>query len=61
MAEIGAPEVATADPCCAPERQASCCEPDAKAKCCGRDEGCGCAAGDDAAQATDVREQGRER
>ncbi len=33
----------TADPCCAPERQATCCEPAAKDDCCGHEEGCGCA------------------
>ena len=33
-----------ADPCCAPEQQASCCEPSAKADCCGHEESCGCAA-----------------
>jgi hypothetical protein len=43
MAELSTAET-TADPCCAPEQQASCCEPSAKAECCGHDEGCGCAA-----------------
>lgn len=34
----------TADPCCAPEQQATCCEPSASAKadCCGHEEVCGC-------------------
>jgi hypothetical protein len=47
MAELTAPETTAADPCCAPEQQASCCEPRAKADCCGHDQGCGCAAGED--------------
>ncbi len=51
----------TADPCCASERQATCCEPSAKAECCGHEEGCGCAAGTTAKQASDVREQVRQR
>ena len=55
MAEV------TADPCCAPEQQATCCEPSAKADCCGHGEGCGCAAGTATTKATDVREQVRER
>jgi hypothetical protein len=45
MAELTAAETTTADPCCAPEQQASCCEPSAKADCCDHEEGCGCAAG----------------
>jgi hypothetical protein len=57
MAELTAAETATADPCCAPEAQASCCEPSAKAECCGHDEGCGCAAGSEATQPSDVRER----
>jgi hypothetical protein len=57
MAELSATET-TADPCCAPEQQASCCEPSAKADCCGHDEGCGCAAG---SKPTDVREWPRRR
>jgi arsenite methyltransferase len=60
MAELSAAE-RTADPCCAPEQQASCCEPSAKAECCGHEDGCGCAAGSDATQASDMREQVRER
>jgi hypothetical protein len=60
MAELTAAET-TADPCCAPEQQASCCEASAKAECCGHEEGCGCAAGSEPIQATDVREQVRER
>ena len=51
----------TTDPCCAPEQQATCCEPSAKADCCGHDEGCGCDAGAAATQASDVREQVRDR
>jgi hypothetical protein len=42
MAELTAAET-TADPCCAPEQQATCCEPSAKADCWDHDEGCGCA------------------
>jgi hypothetical protein len=57
MVELTAAET-TADPCCAPEQQATCCEPSAKTDCCGHEEGCGCAA---ATQASDVREQVRER
>jgi hypothetical protein len=34
MAEMSDAET-TADPCCAPEAQASRCEPSAKAECCG--------------------------
>jgi hypothetical protein len=62
MAELTAAET-TADPCCAPEQQATCCEPSAKADCCdpSHGEGCGCAAGTTATQASDVREQVRER
>jgi arsenite methyltransferase len=60
MAELTTAET-TADPCCAPEQQASCCEPSAKADCCGHKDGCGCAAGSDSARPTDVREQVRER
>jgi len=60
MAELTAAET-TVDPCCAPEQQATCCEPSGKADCCGQDEGCGCAAGSTATQASDVREQVRER
>jgi arsenite methyltransferase len=60
MAELTAAET-TADPCCVPEAQASCCEPSAKADCCGHEEGCGRAAGSQPIQATDVREQVRER
>jgi arsenite methyltransferase len=58
MAELTAPE-RTADPCCAPEQQASCCEPSAKADCCdsSHGEGCGCAAGNAATQTGDVRER----
>ena len=33
MAELTATDM-TADPCCAPEQQATCCEPSAKADCC---------------------------
>jgi arsenite methyltransferase len=46
MAELTAAET-TADPCCAPDQQATCCEPSAKADCCGprHGEGCGCDAG----------------
>jgi arsenite methyltransferase len=46
----------TADPCCAPEQQATCCEPSTKADCCGHNEGCGCAAGTTATQGSDERE-----
>jgi hypothetical protein len=59
MAELSTAET-TADPCCAPEQQATCCEPSAKDDCCGHDEGCGCAAGT-TTQASYVREQVRER
>jgi hypothetical protein len=41
MADMNTTET-TAEPCCAPERQATCCEPSAKAECCGDGEGCGC-------------------
>jgi hypothetical protein len=51
----------TDDPCCAPAQQVTCCEPSAKADCCGHGERCGCDAGTTATQATDVREQVRER
>jgi hypothetical protein len=44
MADMTGPDT-TADPCCAPEQQATCCEPSAKADCCGQGEGCGCDAG----------------
>ena len=57
MAELTAAET-TADPCCAPEQQATCCEPSAKADCCGPTHagGCGCDAGSNAdALASDVR------
>jgi arsenite methyltransferase len=50
----------TTDSCCAPEQQATCCEPSAKADCCNHEEGCGCDAAT-TAQASDVREQVRER
>jgi hypothetical protein len=50
MADLTPVEAISADPCCAPEQQASCCEPSAKAECCGHGDGCGC----DAAQG-DVR------
>jgi hypothetical protein len=45
MAELTATDTTAANPCCAPEQQASCCEPSAKADCCGHEEGCGCDAG----------------
>jgi hypothetical protein len=41
MAELTATDT-PANPCCAPEQQATCCEPSAKADCCDHDEGCGC-------------------
>jgi arsenite methyltransferase len=55
MAELTTTDT-SADPCCAPEQQATCCEPSAKADCCGHHEGCGCDAG-----TTDIRETVRER
>jgi hypothetical protein len=63
MAELNAPEMTTAHPCCAPEQQATCCEPSDKAECCdpSHGEGCGCAVGGDSTQAIDVRGQVRER
>jgi hypothetical protein len=42
MAELTVTDTTAANPCCAPEQQASCCESSAKADCCGREEGCGC-------------------
>ena len=50
-----------ADSCCAPEQQATCCEPSDKADCCGHAEGCGCDAATRPTQATDVREEVKER
>jgi arsenite methyltransferase len=43
MADVNTAET-IAEPCCAPEQQATCCEPSAKAECCGsaHDSGCGC-------------------
>jgi hypothetical protein len=41
MADLTTAE-ATADPCCAPEQQATCCEPSAKADCCDHEKDCGC-------------------
>jgi len=49
------------DPCCAPEQQATCCEPSAKADCCGHGEGCDCDARAKPIQATEVREEVKER
>jgi hypothetical protein len=62
MAELIATAETTATSCCAPEQQATCCEPSAKSDCCDPSdgEGCGCAA-DTPTQASDVREQVRER
>jgi hypothetical protein len=45
MAELSVAETTAADPCCAPEQQATCCEASAKTDCCGHDDGCGCDAG----------------
>ncbi len=59
MADVTLTDTST-DTCCAPEQQATCCEPGAKADCCGHDEGCGCDAAT-TAEASDVREQVRER
>jgi len=63
MAELTTAADTTTNSCCAPEAQATCCEPSAKAECCdpSHGEGCGCAAGTTATQASDVREQVRER
>jgi hypothetical protein len=61
MAELSTAET-TADPCCAPEQQASCCEPSAKADCCGHDEGCGCDVGSEPTQRLRARwDHGRHR
>jgi arsenite methyltransferase len=60
MAELTTAET-TANPCCAPEQQASCCEPSTKAECCGHEDACGCAAGSKPTQPSDVREQISER
>jgi ubiquinone/menaquinone biosynthesis C-methylase UbiE len=66
MAELNTPLTTVGEPgaCCAPSEQASCCDPSDKATCCepGHPDGCGCAAGQTSAtQATDIREQVRER
>jgi len=45
MADVTHPDT-TADPCCAPEQQATCCEPSAKTVCCGQRKRCGCEAGE---------------
>ncbi len=60
MADMTTADTAT-DPCCAPEQQPTCCEPNAKADCCGHGDGCGCDASAKQTQATDVREEVKER
>jgi SAM-dependent methyltransferase len=60
MADMTVADTAT-DPCCAAEQQAECCQPNAKADCCGHGEGCGCDASAKPTQATEVREQVKER
>ena len=60
MADL-TPAEATANPCCAPEQQATCCEPSAKTECCGHGEGCGCDVSSGPYRAGDVRERVRER
>jgi SAM-dependent methyltransferase len=60
MADLTVANTST-DSCCAPEQRATCCGPSEKAGCCGHGEGCTCDARTTATQATDVREQVRER
>jgi arsenite methyltransferase len=63
MAELTIRNETTANACCPQKAQATCCEPSAKGECCdpSHGEACGCAVATTPTQASDIREQVRER